>query len=148
MKQQKQAKSLTPTQIKLVLERMIEMYNKEVVVKGKADAVFNDRLIKQYYDMLHDELQVVFSKGYAQHIIKVLKDARMHSSDGPANLKAVTGGDLRDGASVYKRSNWNHEAHPLHKVIKDMEFKLHMATADNYETYMKEFETQIKRILK
>ena len=148
MKQQKQAKPLNNTQIKLVLAKMVDTFNKQVSAADDKREKRRRMAINKYYTLMEEQLNRAFTSDLAAKLCRKLRQSHIHEEDGELSLKAVTGEDVPKLVGNYTPDRWSAKDHPLDPIYKEMQFKLHMATAENYEKYMKEFEAACNRIHK
>lgn len=148
MKQQKQVKPLNNTQIKMVLAKMVDTFNKQVNAADDKREKQRRIAINKYYALLEKQLNRAFSSEMASKLCKKLRESSVHEEKGDLSLNAVTDLQVPEIIGEYRPDHWRAESHPLDPIYKDMRFKLHMATAENYEKYMREFETACERTLK
>jgi len=140
----KPVKPLNSTQIKLLLAEMIRIHNEKVVERNKVIERMKEKQITRYQTVLREMFQL---GGFTESQIKALLSecGRCHNKLG---VKAIINEEPYEFRDVYREKGWNCDSHPLHAILESTKLRLHMGTASDYETYLKEFTAEIEKLLK
>lgn len=145
---QKQPKPLNNTQIKLLLAQMVSEFNAAVYASDAKKSQIRQKAIKKYYELLARDLSKIFISQVAAKVCKKLWGTHLHEESGHLSLSFVTKMDAPKKIGPYKPDHWSCDKHPIDRAYKKLRLNLYMATAENYDQYVKEFERACKRILK
>ena len=138
-------KPLNSTQIKLLLGEMIRIHNERVVERNKIIERMKEKQITRYQTVLREMFQL---GGFSEAQIKELLSECRASDNNKLGVKAIINEEPYEFHDVYREKGWNCDSHPLHAILESTKLRLHMGTASDYETYLKEFTAQIDKLLK
>lgn len=140
---QKQPKPLTATQTKLMVGRMIQMYNNMVQPKAAAIIKRNAAIEKDQRLFLSGMLR---RGGFPDSVLATLTE-RVHTSLSDADKKKITKLSMEEVPDAYNPDRWGAHNHPLHPVLEDFKFKAMMAGAEDYEATLAEFKRKVEGML-
>ena len=144
MKTKQTTKPLNATQIKLLLAEMIRIHNAKVVERNKVIERMKEKQITRYQTVLREMFQL---GGFTESQIKELL-SECGARHNKLGVKAIINEEPYEFHDVYREKGWNCDSHPLHAILERTKLRLHMSSAGDYETHLKEFTAEIEKLLK
>lgn len=148
-KQLKAAPRLSNMQIKALVGRMIEEYNKAVTPILNSEVKKKAEREKEWKVKLRAKLAGSGLTPKEKDFLVGIMTSNSRNDD-PFEMDKIVPHKISEhaGSGYYKPDHWGFRDHPAHKLVEDFRFKLIMATAENFEPVVEAFKAEIAKALK